>query len=158
MTDFGLRYGPTELLGITMNGLANGSYRQSSGIANVSGWTDYYFSCKLTGPQTSTSTNGFVNFYALGSTNNGATYTDGGSGVDGPFVPSSAGLNLPRIGYASLTENNNATEYGPFSVSAAFDGVLPKNFQIVAYNGCGAALSGVGNSGWLMPVKYQGTP
>lgn len=157
-TDFGIRYGATELVNITLNSLANGSYRQSSGVVNSSGWTDYMFSCKLTAPTSSVDANGYVNFYALGSTNNGATYTDGGSGIDLTFIPSASALNLPRIGFGAIVANSSVIEFGPFSVAAAFDGVLPRNFQIVVGNGIGAALSSAGNSGWLQPVKYQGTP
>ena len=157
-TDFGLRYGATQLVNITLNSLANGSYRQSSGIVNTSGWTDYLFSCKLTGPLASTDANGYVNFYALGSTNNGATYTDGGSGIDLAFIPSASALNLPRIGFGGMVANSSVIEYGPFSVAEAFGGILPSNVQIVVGNGAGASLGAAGNSGWYTPVKYVGTP
>lgn len=155
-TDFGLRYGATELLNMTVNSLANGTYRQSSGVVNTSGWTDYAYSCKLSGPTSSTSTNGYVAFWALGSSNNGASYTEGGSGIDASFVPASSPLNMAKLGFVSIGANNTVVEAGPFSVAAAFNGVMPRNFQIVIGNFTGATLNSTGNSGWLQPCKIQG--
>lgn len=158
-TDFTQRYGAPTIINITLDSLANGSYRAGSGIVNTSGFTDMQVSFRITSPAASTDSNGSISFFAAASTNKGAYYTDGVSGQDSAFTPSASATNLFRLGYGPMVANSTTYTYGPFSLASAFDGALPEYVAVVVGNNCGASLpSSAAGSGWYQGVSYRGTP
>ena len=80
----------------------------------------------------------FVTVYAYGTVDGGTTYTEAATGTD-------AGLTLTNppnariIGVISTPVTATTYIAGPWSVAAAFGGVLPDHWGIVVVNTSGAA-------------------
>ena len=111
------------------------------------------------------SADGTIAIYAYGSYD-GTEYTAGLTGSDGTVTwgtTGSTGLdganNLPLLGVISVdaTDDNDDARWGPFSVAAAFGGVLPTKWGIVVKNSTGAALhaTGTNNECQFMGIKYD---
>lgn len=88
--------------------------------------------------------------YAYGTTDGGTTYSDGVSGTDGAFTHSDP-PNLRLIGVVSCPTNTGTYKGGPFSVAAAFGGILPDHWGIVVRNYTNLTLNASGNA-----ARYQG--
>jgi hypothetical protein len=86
-----------------------------------------------------TSTVGFVNIYAYGTSDGGTNFSDGATGTDGTITLTSP-PNMRLIGVLNTTANAVTYKGGPFSVAQAFGGVLPALWGIVIENKSGAAL------------------
>lgn len=129
----------TQSITVTLASLTTGSSRQSAAIDNSS---NLYFDAAVelvvkTGAA-STSATGSLNVYAYGSANAGTNYTDGCTGSDASFTPTSP-TNLKLIGVINAVANATAYTGGPFSVAAAF-GYLPSKWGIVVQNNTGGTL------------------
>lgn len=74
----------------------------------------------------------------------GTNYTEGVTGTDASFTIYSP-TNLKLIGIVSTPTGGTTYYAGPFSVAAAFGGVLPAKWGIVVINYSGLAL-GTGNT------------
>jgi hypothetical protein len=133
--------------------LANGSMQQSNVIDNTTNlFLDALVTVKSKTNAAGVSSTGTLNVYVYGTTDGGTTYTDGASGSDGAFTPTSP-TNLRLIGVLNANTNGASFIGGPFSVAAAFGGVLPAKWGIVIENKEGAALdSTAGNH----VIQYQG--
>jgi hypothetical protein len=81
-----------------------------------------------------------VYVYAYGTVNDGTDYTDGATGSDAAFTPTDP-PNVRLIGVISAPASAGTYKGGPFSVAAAFGGVLPAKWGIVVRNYTGIALS-----------------
>ena len=102
---------------VTLASLTNGSYRQSAAIDNTSNlYFDAGMLLKVKTGASGTSSTGTVNIYAYGSSDGGTTYTDGASGSDASFTPTSP-TNLKLIGVINAVANSTAYIGGPFSVA-----------------------------------------
>ncbi len=80
-----------------------------------------------------------VYVYAFASVDDGTTYTEGAGASDAAITltnPSNARL----IGVIATPASGTTYIGGPFSVAAAFGGVLPKKWGIIVRNKSGAAL------------------
>jgi hypothetical protein len=124
----------------TITSLTNTSARQSTAIDNTSAlFLDALVFVKIKTASASTSASGFVTIFAYGTVDGGTTYSDGVTGTDGALTPTSP-PNLVKIGVINAVANSTTYEAGPFSVAAAFGGVLPDHWGIVVQNQTGATL------------------
>jgi hypothetical protein len=92
----------------------------------------------------------YANVYAYGTADGGTTYTESATGTDAAItltVPPNAKL----IGTINIVANATTYNAGPFSVAAAFGGILPDHWGIIVLNqGSGTLDASVGS------VWYQG--
>jgi hypothetical protein len=135
----------------TFTSLANGGQRGSASIDNSSNlFLDALVFVKVKSASSATASTGTVNVYAYGTADGGTTYSDGVAGTDtGASLTSPPNLRL--IGVINVVANSTTYEGGPFSVRAAFGGVLPDHWGIVIENKSGATLDASVGSAW-----YQG--
>ena len=142
-----INYASAASVTITVTSLADGGYRESTAVDNG---TNKYIDALVGGKIQigAPSADGTIEFYAYG-TYDGTEYTAGLSGSDGTVTwgtTGSTGLdganNLPLLGVISVdaTDDNDDARWGPFSVAAAFGGVLPSKWGIVIRNRTGASL------------------
>ncbi len=144
------RYGTTnQSLTCTITSLANNGQRQSTAVDNRTNlFMDALVQVKVKSAAASTSTTGTVNVYAYGTSDDGTTYTDTATGTDGG-VTLTAPPNLRLIGIINVVANAVTYIGGPFSVAAAFGGVLPAFWGIVVENKSAATLdASVGAATW----------
>jgi hypothetical protein len=135
----------------TFTSLANAGQRGSLAIDNTSNlFPDALVFVKVKSASSSTSAGGYINVYAYGSADGGTTYSDGVGGTDAG-VTLTAPPNLRLIGTINVVANSTTYEGGPFSVAAAFGGLLPDHWGIVIENKTGATLDASIGSAW-----YQG--
>jgi hypothetical protein len=80
----------------------------------------------------------------------GTTYSDSVGASDAGATLTSP-PNLRLIGFINVVANSITYNAGPFSVAAAFGGVLPDHWSIVVQNQSGATLDASVGSAW-----YQG--
>jgi hypothetical protein len=140
-------------------GLANGSARQSAAVDNSTNvFQDALVFVKVKTGASGVTATGTVNVYAVATADGGTTYTDGATGSDAAItmaVPPNARL----IGVINAVANATTYSGGPFSVAAAFGGVLPDHWAIVIENKTGGALDTTeANHGkWYQGVYSQYT-
>lgn len=141
MSDLLAKYGTSNQgITVTLAGLTNNSLRQSAAIDNSSNkWLDVLVMLKIKSGAASTSSSGLINVYAAGSADGGTSYTDGASGSDAAMTPTSP-TNLRLIGVINVVANATTYTGGPFSVAAAFGGVLPDHFSLIIENKTGGTL------------------
>ena len=141
MADVKLKYGTAATITISLSNLANNAARQSVVVSNA---TDLYLDnlvvMKLKTGNTGSSATGFINIYVYGSANEGTTYSDGATGSDAAITLTSP-PNVRTIGIINAVANNVTYVGGPYSVAAAFGGMLPKQWGVIVENKCGASLS-----------------
>lgn len=123
----------------TLASLANNGLRQSTAIDNSSNlFIDALVVIKVKSGS-GTSSTGAVYIYAYGTVDGGSTYSDGATGSDGSFTPTSP-TNLRLIGIINVVANTTTYTSSPMSVAAAFGGVLPDHWGIVVENKSGGSL------------------
>jgi hypothetical protein len=123
----------------TLTSLANNGQRQSTAIDNTGNlFLDALVFLKVKSNASGTSATGSANVYAYGTSDGGATYSDGASGTDGSITLTSP-PNMRLIGVINMVANAIAYDGGPFSVAQAFGGILPDHWGIVVENKSGAA-------------------
>jgi hypothetical protein len=145
-----LLYGANnQIIGITLNSLANNNARQSDSISNTTTlFLDALVFARVS--TTSASATGFLNIYAYGTADGGTTYTNNAAGTDSAFsMPTNPNLRL--IGVVNVAAANATYSAGPFSVAVAFGGILPSSWGVVIENRSGVTLNSSGHS-----VFYQG--
>ncbi len=135
----------------TFTSLANNGQRQSTVIDNSSNlFLDALVVVTVKSAAASTSSTGYVNIYAYGTVDGGTSYTDGATGTDGT-ITLTAPPNMRLIGVISVVANSTTYIGGPFSVAAAFGGILPQKWGIVVENKSAATLDASTGA-----AKYQG--
>ncbi len=137
----------------TLASLTNTSLRQSTAIDNTSNlFQDVLVMLKIKSPGSGTSASGQVVVWVYATVDNGTTYTDGATGSDGSFTPTSPS-NLRFLGALNVVANTTTYVGGPWSVAACFGGVMPAKWGIVVQNLTGGTLDSTeGNHAKL----YQG--
>ena len=142
-----------QTITVTLASLTTGSYRQSTVVDNTSNlFQDVLLMLKVKTGGSGTSAVGVVNVWVYATVDNGTTYTDGASGSDGSFTPTSPS-NLRFVGQLNAVANSTTYTGGPWSVAAAFGGVMPAKWGIVVQNSTGGTLDSTeGNHAKL----YQG--
>lgn len=154
MADIKRKFGTNgQTFTITLASLANDAARQSTVIDNSTNlYLDALVMLKLKSGASSVSSNGTVLCYAFGTVDGGTTYTETAGASDAAItlvVPTA----LKFVGATPMVANATTYIAGPWSVAAAFGGVLPEKWGIVVLNLSGAALDSTeGNHAKL----YQG--
>lgn len=135
----------------TLTSLTNGSQQGSVAIDNTSNlFLDAFVQVKVKSNAAGTAATGVVNVYAYGTADGGTDYSDSVSGTNASQTLTSP-PNLKLIGIINVVANAVTYVGGPFSVAAAFGGVLPDHWGIVVENKTGATLDASVGSAW-----YQG--
>lgn len=93
-----------------------------------------------------------VLLYAYGTVNGGTDFTEGVTGTDAGFTRNDP-TNLRLVATVQCPTNSINYEAGPFSIAAAFGGILPQKWGIAVFNDTGAALS---SSSSTNQALYQG--
>ncbi len=139
----------------TITSLATAGARASTAIDNTSNlFLDALVSVKIKAGGASTSATGYVNVYAYGTADGGTTYTQSASGTDAAItltVPPNARL----IGSINVVANAVTYNAGPFSVAAAFGGILPDHWGIIIENQSGGTLDASVGSAWYQGILAQ---
>jgi hypothetical protein len=154
MADIKQKFGTNgQALTLTIASLANSSARQSTEVDNTTNlYMDVLLTVKVKSAAASTSATGYVNVFAFGTVDNGTTRSEG-AGASDAAITLAAPSNLRFVGVISVVANSTTYVGGPFSVAAAFGGVMPAYWGIVLENKTGATLdSTAGNHSAL----YQG--
>lgn len=121
-------------------GLANGGARQSTLIDNTSNlFLDALVMFKIKTGSSGVSATGVVNIYAAGTVDNATTLTEGAGSSDASITLVSP-TNLRFVGSINAVANGTTYTGGPFSIAAAFGGILPAKWLIIIENKTGAAL------------------
>ncbi|MDE1766573.1 MAG: hypothetical protein KGI27_09945 [Thaumarchaeota archaeon] len=142
-----------QAITITLASLTNAAFRQSTAVDNTTNlFLDALVSVVIKTAAASTSSTGYVAVYAYGTTDGGTHYTDGASGTDGAFTPTTP-PNIRLIGLINAVANSTTYVGGPFSVAAAFGGVLPDHWGIIVENETGATLDATAAN---FVADYQG--
>lgn len=159
-------YASAASLTLGLASLADGGYRESTAVDNG---TNKYIDALVGGKIQvgAVSADGTIEFYAYG-TYDGTEYTAGLTGTDGTVTWGTTGStgvdgaqNLPFLGVVAVdtTDDNDDVRWGPFSIAAAFGGVLPQKWGIVVRNRTGLAFhaTGTNNECQFTGIKYDVT-
>lgn len=149
-TTFKPLYGTANsTLTITLNALGNAVANQSDGVDNsVPLYLDVALMVKVATTATSVSSTGSVEFYGFGDVGGGFRTDTAG------LAAGSAGVSNARlIGVLQANSGNTTYAGGPWSVSAAFGGIMPTSWGVIAMNRTGAQLT---NSASVQLVVFQG--
>jgi len=138
--DIKTKYGTSTAITCTLASLASNGARESTVVSNTTDlFLDALVMVKVKSNATGTSATGYVNVYAYGSADAGTTYSDTATGTDAA-ITLTAPPNVRLIGVINVVANATTYKSGPFSVAAAFGGVLPEKWGIIIENKSGAAL------------------
>lgn len=151
-----------ELLGtsnqaftITLTSLADAAARESTVVDNSSNlFLDALVFFIIKTGAGALATVPFVNIYAYGTADGGTTYTDGASGSNAGITLISP-PNLKIVGIGSTPSSAVSYKIGPFSIAAAFGGVLPEKWGVVVENKTGQAFDASIASGFYQGVSQQ---
>jgi hypothetical protein len=151
MSNIQTAYGSAgQAITCTLTSLANNGARQSTAIDNTSNlYLDALVFLTIKSNSASVSSTGSVAVYAYGTVD-GSSYSDGASGSDGS-ITLTVPPNMRLIGVINMVADSTTYYGGPFSVAAAFGGVLPEKWGIVVVNSSGAAFDASTAS-----AEYQG--
>lgn len=149
-------FGPSnQPITCTITSLANNAARQSTVVDNSSNlYLDALVHVKVKSAAASTSASGYVEVFAYGTADGGTTYSDSATGADGA-ITLTAPPNMRRIGVINVVANSTTYNGGPFSVAAAFGGILPQKWGIVVVNKSGATLDASVGSAFYQGVQQQ---
>lgn len=139
----------------TITSLTNTSMRQSTAVDNTTNlFLDALVQVKIKTNASGTAGSGYVAIYAAATADGGTDYTDGATGSDGGFTATSP-PNVRLIGIINAVSNATTYVGGPFSVAAAFGGVLPDHWVIIVENQTGATLDASVGSVWYQGYENQ---
>ena len=161
MADIKSKYGTNnQALTCTITSLANatGSYgagRESTAVDNTTNlFLDALVTVKVKTSSSALANDKAVYVYAYGTSDGGTTYTDGCAGTDGARTLTNP-PNARLIGVINAVATSTTYVGGPFSVAAAFGGVLPDHWGIVVVNFTGQTLDASVGSAWYQGVLAQ---
>ena len=138
--DVSIKYMSSSTATITLQSLGSTSSRQSNVIDNTSNkYLDYLVSVKLASTTGTIASEKACYVYVVADNGNGE-YTEGASTADSVITLTSPS-NAIRVGMVNVPAANTVYRSGPFSIAAAFGGMLPPKFAIVIENRTGLALS-----------------
>lgn len=99
-----------------------------------------------------------IEVWAYGSFD-GSAYDAGATGTDAALTVTAETKTLFRL--LTIIPTNAATSFtytwGPFSISRAFDGTMPRKWGLWAVHNMGQILNAAGNLAKYTPVKYLST-
>jgi hypothetical protein len=123
----------------TIASLATAGARSCLAIDNTTNlYLDALVQIQITSGGASTSATGYVNVYAYGTTDGGTTYAEA-AGTDAA-ITLTVPPNVKLIGRLNVVANATVYKSEPFSVAAAFGGVLPDKWGIIIENQSGGTL------------------
>lgn len=154
MADILAKYGTgNQTITITIASLANNGARESTAIDNTSNkFLDALVSIKVKTGAGSPAVGPVINVYAYGTADGGSNYSDSATGSDAAITLTSP-PNVRLIGVINAAAAATTYKAGPFSVAAAFGGVLPDHWGIILENKEGQTLDATGGS---HSAVYQG--
>lgn len=139
----------------TITSLTSGSFRQSTAVDNTTNlFLDAFVQVKVKTGASATNAAGYIQVFAYGSADGGTDYSDGVTGTDGAFTATNP-PNLRLIGIINAVANSTTYVGGPFSVAAAFGGILPDHWGIVIDNESGSTLDASVGSVWYQGYSNQ---
>ena len=142
-----------QTITITLASLTNNSARQCTVVDNSTNlFLDALVQLTVKTGASGVGSTGSLNVYAFGTTDGGTTYSDGAGATDAAITLTSP-PNMRIIGVINAVANATSYKAGPFSVAAAFGGVLPQKWGIVVENKTGATLDATAGN---FVVDYQG--
>ena len=131
-----------QAITVTLASLTNGSARASTVVDNTTNlFLDALVFLNVKTGASGTGATGHVDIYTYGTVDGGTNYTENASGSDSSITlvsPSNARL----IGIVNAVANAVTYKGGPFSVAAAFGGVLPDHWGLIIVNSSGGTLDG----------------
>ncbi len=157
MADLKNAYGTNgQVITVTLTSLAASATagRESTVIDNTSN----LFMDALVSGKVKTQNSGSVSapsctyVWCYGTVDNGSTYPDTVTGSDAAITMNSPN-QLRLLGIINTPAINTQYKGGPWSVAAAFGGVLPAKWGIVVQNNCGTAYTSTGTDHVFL---YQG--
>jgi len=142
-----------QTITITLASLASGSARESDPIDNSTNlYLDALVMLQLKTAAGSIGSDPWAYVYVLGTVDGGTTWPDPATGANAAITPSK-NTKARLLGAVNLAAASTTYKGGPWSVAAAFGGVMPQKWSIVVLNNCGVALDSTeGNHAKL----YQG--
>lgn len=144
----------------TLTSLANasgpqGAGRASTAIDNTSNlFLDALVQLKIKTSASALANDKAIYVYAYGTADGGTDYTDGITGTDAGFTATNP-PNVKLIGVINAVAVSTTYVGGPFSVAAAFGGMLPDHWGIFVVNFTGQALDATVASAWYQGVQAQ---
>lgn len=150
------KYGTNnQAITCTLTSLANNGQHGSAAIDNTTNlFLDALVFVKIKSGASGFAAGSYANIYAYGTADGGTTYSDGVTGTDASQTLT-APPNLRLIGVLNMSADSTTYDGGPFSVAAAFGGVLPDHWGIVVENKGGGAFDGTTASAWYQGVEAQ---
>jgi hypothetical protein len=150
--DIKSKYGSPATITCTLASLTTTSARSCLAVDNTSNlYLDVLVQVQIKSGAASTSTTGYVNIYAYGTADGGTTYAEG-AGTDAA-ITLTVPPNVKLIGRLNVVANAVTYKSEPFSVAAAFGGVLPQKWGIIVENQSGGTLDSTEGSHLKL---YQG--
>lgn len=159
-----INYSAVQSITATLAGLADGAWRGSASVDNA---TNKFVDALVGGKVQvgAVPADGSIEIYAYGSYD-GTEFTAGVSGTDGTITWGTSGTtgadgmaDLPLLGviYIDTADDNKDKTFGPFSVAAAFGGVLPPKWGVIVRNRTGIAFhaTGASNEVQFTGIKYD---
>jgi len=132
VADIKQKYDSSAAVVVTLASLADMAWRQAQAVDNGTN----LFCDALVGGKIKTGTGAgagdYIDVYAAASADGGATYGGDCSGNDAAYSGESD--NLVHLGRVSTPAAETTFEFGPFSIAAAFGGVLPEHWTLVFDN------------------------
>lgn len=144
-----------QALTITLASLASSgtACRESTVIDNSSNlYLDALIQVKFKLANTTPANDKALYVFAYGTVDGGTTYSGLATGSDAAYTRDDP-TTLRLVGVVPTPTQNISYCGGPWSVAAAFGGVLPAKWGIIIQNYTGAALTGTGSD---HAVQYQG--
>lgn len=132
----------------------------------ITGSTDIDSLVVLTFAPGAVASDGTVAVYGYASADGGTTYTAGVPATDAAITWGTSGStsvngsnNLPLLGVGDVDSTDGAESIiiGPFSVGAAFGGVLPERWGIIVHNDTDATSDASGHSAHYRGITYTST-
>lgn len=143
MADIKAKFGTSgQTITCTLASLTNNSARASTALDNSTNvYLDALVFLSIKSGASGTATTGYANIYAYGTADGGTNYTESATGSDAGITLVSP-TNLKLIGIINIVANSTTYKAGPYSVAAAFGGILPEKWGIVVENKTGGTLDG----------------
>ena len=157
-TTFEMKYGTEkQAITCTITSLTNTSAEASTVVDNTSNlFLDALVQIQTKSAAAATSSTGYVNIYAYGTVDAAdSLYPEGITGSD-HSVTLTVPTNLKLIGTINIVANSTTYVSEPFSVAAAFGGVLPEKWGIVVENQSGATLDAAVGACYYQGILAQG--
>lgn len=152
MSDVKTAYAAAASLTITLNSLASSATagRESTVVSNTTNkYLDALVEVLISFPNSAPANDKTIYVWAYAAVD-AANYTGGCTGADAAYTRQNPTV-LVLLGTIPVPTQNISYRSRPFSVAAAFGGVLPEKWGIVVQNYAGQTLNGSGCS-----AQYQG--